>query len=538
MNSPTKKPLPLNVYQDRDEDRKRVAKMLDGVTRWAASTNCKVKQWKLHKGGFIQEEVSAKISAGNYIRKRSYAVAFCGREAVGVSLFPNVNSKGEKVHHAQCRDRLCPICNAIRASHIKPVIGSLIESEFNNNSRLFFVTLTVPHALNDKLKDTRKLLDGTWARFVRRKLIKEVFSERHRVAEVEYTENAGWHPHFHVLFKLDRASRAEYWARNRLQRLVRDEWVACCFSAARSMGRSIPAAYQVTLQEMRQCPDSLKTEKERADGKPLLLRWIPPRDEKRITAKAIKDGHRVIHHNKSWWVVQPIGKAVDELTKYITKRHSLDKNGKAKKGQVGFWDYTPEMVYEYMMGIRGWNLHCSSRGWALIQKAEKEALEAEKEIQEGIEGGADFYSWAQIVLDTKRAVTSARFGKLDNEYLKKYVRIHKALITEGCDVSAKKLGPWLARAAGEISNKRLPDLEATGWQMAAFEREQEINEKAERQRANREYIRTLAEKSNPPNLFTQPHSMGSQSKEGKHGSSQTENMAGVLPASSRRPQNI
>lgn len=480
MNTPTAEltTKPINVYQDRDPDRKRVVDMLGGVVYWAENSDRKIKQWKLHNGGFIQHEVSAKVSAGNYLRKRQHAIEFCGRQAVGVSLFAGGINSGpsEKVHHGQCRDRLCPICNAIRASGLKATMTELIKSEYENDARLFFGTFTVPHALNDKLLDTRELLDKTWALFIRRKLIKETFSDRHRVAEVEYTYNAGWHPHFHVLWKLDRKTNAEYWARNRLERLVKDEWVACCFAAARSLGRSTQAAYQVTLHEMRQCPKSLLTDKEKADGQPRLLRWIPPRDEKRLTARAIKNGNRVLFHAKSWWVVQPIGKAVDELTKYITKRHSTDATGKAKKGQVGFWDYTPEMLYEYMMGIRGWNLHRSSKGWAEIQKAQEEALDTEKEIAEALEGGADFFSWAQITIDSKRAVNALRFGgRQDADYLKTYGRILKALDIEGCDVSANKLRPWFCAAAGEVGN-RLPDLEATSWQMTAWEKEFEANE--------------------------------------------------------------
>lgn len=476
------KPLTLNVYQDRDADRKRVVDMLEGVVDWADSAECTITQWKQgrHKDGrlrIIQEQRQAKKHAGNYFRKRLNAVALCGRTAVGVSLFPGIGSVGKsaKVHHTQCRDRLCPICNAIQAAHTKPIVAELIKNEFLSGSRLFFNTLTVPHQKNDDWLQTKKLLDRTWGLFTKRELIKEIFCERVRVAELEVTEANGGHPHFHVIWKLDKTSRANYWKRNYMERMVKEEWIDCCFKIAAKMGLKIGAAHQVNLQEMRQCPKNLLTDKEREDDTPRILRWIPPRDYDKRRAQAIKQGHRLLSINKQWWTVQPISKAVDELTKYITKRHSLDKNGQAKKGQIGFWDYSSEQLYKYMMTVRGWNLYRCSKGWDQIEKAAKEALQAEKEIKAALKGGAEFFPWARIVTDSKAAVREAHNGKFDLKYINTYKRILEALEKEGCDIAATMLRPWFCRAAGELG-KRLPDLEATSWQLTAYAKALEAQE--------------------------------------------------------------
>ncbi|CAG1018889.1 hypothetical protein BURC_03716 [Burkholderiaceae bacterium] len=98
----------------------------------------------------------------------------------------------------------------------------------------------------------------------------------------------------------------------------------------------------------------------------------------------------------------PITKAVQELVKYTTKGH-----GKAlKKGQVGFFEYTPWEVADYLKGVRNWHLHQSSKGWIAAQhayEAEQSTLDAQCEREEG----SRRVSFVELVKDLEDAVAGA-----------------------------------------------------------------------------------------------------------------------------------
>lgn len=101
----------------------------------------------------------------------------------------------------------------------------------------------------------------------------------------------------------------------------------------------------------------------------------------------------------------PVIKAVQELVKYTTKGH-----GKAlKKHQVGFFEYKPWEVVDYLKGVKNWHLHQSSKGWIAAQHAyeqEQAGIDAQAEREEG----SRRVSFVELVKDLEDAVA----GELDD----------------------------------------------------------------------------------------------------------------------------
>lgn len=98
----------------------------------------------------------------------------------------------------------------------------------------------------------------------------------------------------------------------------------------------------------------------------------------------------------------PVIKAVQELVKYTTKGHSKA----LKKHQVGFFEYKPWEVADYLKGVKNWHLHQSSKGWIAAQHAyeqEQASIDAQAEREEG----SRRVSFVELVKDLEDAVAGA-----------------------------------------------------------------------------------------------------------------------------------
>lgn len=114
----------------------------------------------------------------------------------------------------------------------------------------------------------------------------------------------------------------------------------------------------------------------------------------------------------------PITKAVQELVKYTTKGHSKA----LKKGQVGFFQYSPWEVVDYLKGVKNWHLHQSSKGWIAAQHA-YEAEQGELEAQCEREEGSRRVSYVELVKDLEDAVAGTVEPERREEIIKTGVAI-------------------------------------------------------------------------------------------------------------------
>ncbi|MCW8134710.1 MAG: protein rep [Planctomycetota bacterium] len=395
------------------------------------------------------------VGAGARLAKRAWSIRLCGRHAMGVATLNDSKGQaaGERVFHAPCRDRLCPACQARLHAHAAAVYSRLIQEQLQQRGRLFFWTLTVRHKLTDSLKSTRKALDRAWALFIRRKLFRETWSERLRIAEVEFTKDNGWHCHFHGLALLDPGSKAAHWPKIELERRMKEAWLSCT-------GRQGRASYAVDFRE-------LVPHRRDADGNVTHVRyWIRPADRQRMERQATR-GKAVLFrggagqgHDGHLYRVQPVADLVSELTKYVTKRQA---DG-VKPNQLSLWDWTPGQVHEYAAGVAGWNLRRASAGWADLLKGFHEDELLAREIEGAKAEGYDYYSWAEIVDDCKRGYNQQLTRQELQDFAVIMPRILKALDREGCDLAADQMRGWVAAVLAPGTDEPRQKLQITPWQ--------------------------------------------------------------------------
>lgn len=395
------------------------------------------------------------VGTARLLDRRAFNIRLCGRYAMGVATLTNRDGSqgGERVFHAPCRDRLCPACNARIHAHAAAVYGKLIQDTLTSSGRLFFWTLTVRHEKKHSLKSTRAVLDKSWALLIRRKLWLDTWSERLRVGEVEFTSDNGWHPHFHGLALLDPFSKAAHWPRIDLERRMKEQWA----DVTAKQGR---LSHAVDFRE-------LVPHRRDADGNITHIRyWVRPADRQKMLKAEAKgrvtlfrggDGHG---HEGHLYRVQTLADVVSELTKYVTKRHA---DG-AKPNQVSLWDWTPQQLHEYALGIAGWNLRRASAGWAerLRDFNEQELLAREIEAAKG--DGYDYFSWAEIVDDCKRATMTPLTGQELRDFKQTMPRILKALDREGCDLAADEIRGWICQVLAPDSEEPLLPMRVSPWQ--------------------------------------------------------------------------
>jgi DNA-binding MarR family transcriptional regulator len=430
-------------------------------------------------------------SAG-YLQRRAWQMRLCGRGAVGVGLKAATASApaSEKVFHSTCKDRLCPVCNARQAAHAAPALSKLVQQVLASRKRLFFLTLTVRHARQDSLKSVRKVLDRAWALLIRRKLFRakdgsQVFSERLRVAEVEWTYDNGWHCHFHVLLQLNpdgqystrvqtptgRRRRVFRKVRTlgagKIEKLVKEAWAACTARAGR-------LSWQIDLREIvphRHCNGELS----------FVRYWLRPDKVKQARAAAAAGKMRLWtppkHRGSDRYVyrVQPVSDFVDELTKYITKRQG---NGR-KRNQKPVWEWGRAELHEYLFGIRGWNMRRASAGWAQVLLEFKESEIIAREIEEAQASGFDFLPWAQLTATARRGAAGLTGQELA-DFAATMPRVVAALWDQGADLAARQLAPWVRKALGleAVQEQDLPNLPLAAWQRREWQQEQQAQRMA------------------------------------------------------------
>lgn len=282
------------------------------------------------------------------LAERARQIGACGDNAVVFKV------KGESAEHmpGRCRDRLCPACWRIDGQRLALALENVLRHERENRGRLGFLTLTIRHNASDPLKRVARKFRRAWALLIRRAFWRSAVGNYFRTIEVELTPN-GWHFHAHVLVSIDRQARQKKlgsgkktrvfeWGNDELEKKFQAEWL----EVTSKLGRPSP-----------------------------VVNW------------------QKVHGNEH--------KIISELCKYVTKKWGEG----AKRGQVGFFAFTPQQVAELAHGIRHVKLHQHSDGWVELI----EALDKPDEMD--AEDDARIYTWAEC----KRLEGKSRFGLLTEE---------------------------------------------------------------------------------------------------------------------------
>lgn len=399
-----------------------------------------------------------------YLYRRAWSMRLCGRGAVGIGI-RNGPAPAERVFNTTCKDRVCPTCNARHSAAFCPALRQLIAGQLNSGRRLCFVTFTVKHSKADSLWSTRNALDRSWARLIRRKLFRDLFDERLRVAEVEFTIAGGWHTHFHCLLRLKdqgcitlgrgksrRTWRIDRIPRSKLEGMLRDCWTACTSAVGRP-------SHQVDVRE-------LTVHARGADGLPSLIRyWVRPDEtpamQKQEAAGAVKLWTPKRHKGskRHVWRILTVADMADELSKYVTKRKADGK----KTNQIPVWQWPAKRFHEYLFGIRGWNLRRCSKGWEQLVLEARESEVLAREIEESEAGGFEFRSWASLAATFKAAANRQLSPEQRRQFESDCPRILNALFDNGADLAAAVLTPYAQSALGEAGTPR-PPLHVMPWQ--------------------------------------------------------------------------
>lgn len=462
-----------NPFAEYRADANRIAGMLEAVARldgrmkrrgsWMTRNRMveTLGSWTQHASDTTDNTYAPKLKplisssdvaeSSGYFNRRAWNIRMCGRTAVGVGVHPQ-RDKGEKVFHAACQDRLCPICNARSNAHGAAAIGRLLRERLASDDRVFFFTVTIAHSKRDTFKQTSAIMRKAWARFIRRKAVKGLWAERIRCMEVEYTKDGGWHLHFHGLCILK--PEHEKTAAMDVEKIMRRQWE----QITTRLGRQ---SFQLDFRELRVHDHSEETGEIRS-----VRYWLRP-DQHAYAKRMAKAGRWTLWNNgKQLYRVQLVGSVVNELTKYITKRHA---DG-GKSNQIPLFEWTPQMMHEYALGVKGWNLRRASAGWAetLLDFEEEAILSREREDAENM--GYDYFPWAEIVESCKLAAAHRLTGQESDEFAQTYPRILNALEVAGCDISADQIRGYIFRFFGDASAELQP-LRVSPWQTR--ERKQE-----------------------------------------------------------------
>lgn len=172
------------------------------------------------------------------------SIALCGKgviPVIGHKAGVFVMSNGEKADyfgHTHCGNAwACPVCERKLMEVYSREIGMAIDALKEQGQWAFMLTLTIPHTSGMSAEESIEILYDSWKAFTIHgnktgKTYKndpfakfcEEFNCKHRVRVGEFTYGkAGWHPHFHCLFWVDKDKfhKILQW-----EKVLYDRWLA------------------------------------------------------------------------------------------------------------------------------------------------------------------------------------------------------------------------------------------------------------------------------------------------------------------------
>jgi plasmid rolling circle replication initiator protein Rep len=100
-----------------------------------------------------------------------------------------------------CKDRLCPMCAWRKSEKIFGEMSAVMD-KVETDSRFIFLTLTVKNVPGNELSNLIDDLFVGYKKLMQRKEIKNAVKGWFRALEITYSQETGYHPHFHVVLQV------------------------------------------------------------------------------------------------------------------------------------------------------------------------------------------------------------------------------------------------------------------------------------------------------------------------------------------------
>lgn len=147
----------------------------------------------------------------------SVAGRSCGKKPTGTNVPVRLGKSGAHFGGLQhCHSVWsCADCSATIRNRRAADIDQLLTKHFARGGVVFFLTLTLPHTVNDSLRESLGTLHETYERSMSGKMgqkYRDIFGVVGSVkaTEITYGRN-GWHPHLHVLVLAERWPSDAQW---------------------------------------------------------------------------------------------------------------------------------------------------------------------------------------------------------------------------------------------------------------------------------------------------------------------------------------
>jgi hypothetical protein len=150
-----------------------------------------------------------------------------------------------KTHHtafygnlATCKNIwACPVCASIVSEKRKEEVREACKKAEEMGLKVTMITLTTRHGIGDKLSDLMQGITGAFRTFTSHRTFKkyrDIYGVRGfvKATEVTYSDNNGFHPHFHILmFSQETLPKTFSWENKRgkiEKRNLGELWQTCC----------------------------------------------------------------------------------------------------------------------------------------------------------------------------------------------------------------------------------------------------------------------------------------------------------------------
>lgn len=167
------------------------------INRYVSTTPATVGgKWNIVKA--LSVSMSKRLAgAGDELKARAQRMRQC---ATLLQTLECPHGHHQRVTHAHvCRDRLCPVCNWLRARKLAKRIATRAAEV---GGRYIFVTLTVPNVGASQLRDEIKHISKSFGKLIRRPELSE-WTGYARTIEITYNPaTATYHPHIHALIRV------------------------------------------------------------------------------------------------------------------------------------------------------------------------------------------------------------------------------------------------------------------------------------------------------------------------------------------------
>jgi len=134
----------------------------------------------------------------------------------------NAEGKSKVVKAYRCRDRLCPICQKVKAGNTYAILKQAIESSDHGQYHYIFLTLTIKNIDGDILREALRGMLKAYDSMKKTAKFSRSISGSVRKLEITYNQETQYHPHIHVILQV----KKRYFLRSDKFYITHDQYLA------------------------------------------------------------------------------------------------------------------------------------------------------------------------------------------------------------------------------------------------------------------------------------------------------------------------